>query len=432
MGMKGQAAVSTLFAVVTRGLGFVLRILQGRLLGAEAMGMLEMASGVQQLLLTPVVSGLPAAVSRLTAMEKGENRGQTLHAAEKMALRRGAAMMVLGIVSAPFAGLVLGDMRVVPLLLIFAPALPIVSVCCVMDGCAYGLGKAFSPAVSECAEQLVRIAVSVLLLTFFADLYLPIRAAVPTFAGLLGEGAGLMVMAAALRGVGRRDGDERHIQRQLDRLALPMMGSRAGMSILRSVTGMLLPRLLVMYGLSSRDAAAQIGLLQGMVMPLLFLPGIVTGAFASLGGPQMAARKGRAQKHLAAKLILLSLFAGMAGAVLLYLFAPLIGDVLYGQSGVAPLLRKMSAGALFISLNHILSAMLMGLGRQKALFARQMVSGAATLMLTVFFTVHRGIAGTGMAILLGQAMQCMLLTAEMRRSLTGRRVREAKYSPRKA
>ena len=130
--LKTQALVMTLANAYTRALGFVLRIFSARLMGAEAMGIMEMAQGVQPLLMAPVISGLPQAVSRLVALEgKAENaqKGQTLYAARRMALKRGTAMAVVCVAAAPFAGLLLGDMRVIPTLLLFAPALPAGETC---------------------------------------------------------------------------------------------------------------------------------------------------------------------------------------------------------------------------------------------------------------------------------------------------------------
>ena len=93
----------------------------------------------------------------------------------------------------------------------------------------------------------------------------------------------------------------------------------------------------------------------------------------------------------------------------MYLFAPVIGDVLYKQSGIAPLIQMMCPGALLAAVNHILSAMLMGLGRQRKLFFVQMTSGVITLLLTVILSVRFGIVGTGCATLLGMGVQWVML-----------------------
>ncbi len=54
---------------VVRSLGFLASNWLSRELGAQAMGICELAQSAQMLLITPVVSGIPAAVTRMSAKE---------------------------------------------------------------------------------------------------------------------------------------------------------------------------------------------------------------------------------------------------------------------------------------------------------------------------------------------------------------------------
>ena len=62
---------------IVRAMGFVMRIWLSREMGAAAMGLVELAHSAQMLLITPVVSGLPAAVSRMSAKATGNPAKQT-------------------------------------------------------------------------------------------------------------------------------------------------------------------------------------------------------------------------------------------------------------------------------------------------------------------------------------------------------------------
>lgn len=408
-GLKGQAIVSVLFAGVTRGLGFVLRAVLGRCLGAEAMGICEMASGVQQLLLIPVIGGMPTAVSCLSAREGGRERHHVLRTAGHMVLVRSLSLMLFCMAAAPFAGLILGDMRVVPVLLVFAPALPLVGLSTVMDGCAYGMGSALWPALSETVEQLVRILAVGGILYALPMLPLSLRAAVPSAAGVLGEGVGLLVMVFALRGMRGQGTVDPRIRREVNGMAWPVLGSRMSTGAVRALTGLLLPRLLVLSGLTAPEAAAQLGKLQGMVLPLLFLPGIATGALASLGAPRVSALTGKSRRRFALRLTLYALAAGLMGAAVLYEGASFVGERVYRQAGVAPMLRSLAVGAVPLSLNHVLGALMLGMGRQRTLFKLQTVAGAAALGMTVAFTLRFGVMGAGFAMVGAQTLQCVLV-----------------------
>ena len=80
--MKQSAAKQTLKITaingVVRALGMLLRILLSRLLGAEIMGIAELSQSVHMLAITPLTSGLPLAVSRMTAKAKPEDRTKPL------------------------------------------------------------------------------------------------------------------------------------------------------------------------------------------------------------------------------------------------------------------------------------------------------------------------------------------------------------------
>ena len=71
--MKGlfkATLIVTIFSVLTRAMGFVLRIILSRVLGAEILGYYQVAMSVFGVLLTLVASGLPLVVSRTVAYKK--------------------------------------------------------------------------------------------------------------------------------------------------------------------------------------------------------------------------------------------------------------------------------------------------------------------------------------------------------------------------
>ena len=62
--LRRQAMTLTLANGYTRGIGFAMRLILARLMGAEAMGVMELSHSVIMLAITPVTSGIPAAMSR--------------------------------------------------------------------------------------------------------------------------------------------------------------------------------------------------------------------------------------------------------------------------------------------------------------------------------------------------------------------------------
>ena len=71
VGAKKQTVFLTGVNAVVRALGLLMRVMLSRLLGAEIMGIAELAQGVHMLAITPLTSGLPLAISRMTARAAG-------------------------------------------------------------------------------------------------------------------------------------------------------------------------------------------------------------------------------------------------------------------------------------------------------------------------------------------------------------------------
>ena len=158
--LKRQAMITACCGALVRAMGFGLRLWISRLLGAEALGVTELASGAHMLALTPAAAGLPSAVSRLTAKaETAEQRQLTLYAGRQMAAWLGLCVTPLFLLLSPLLAKLLGDERTLPALVFFAPCVLTVGLSSVYDGYFFGQGKALPPALSEGAEQLVRLCV---------------------------------------------------------------------------------------------------------------------------------------------------------------------------------------------------------------------------------------------------------------------------------
>ena len=89
-GLTKQTITLTLANAYTRGLGFLLRLALARIMGAEALGMMELTSSVSMLALTPVTAGTPVAVSRMTARHPSCDQRQVLLAGRSLVLRMAA------------------------------------------------------------------------------------------------------------------------------------------------------------------------------------------------------------------------------------------------------------------------------------------------------------------------------------------------------
>lgn len=406
--LKKQTAVMSLCNLAIRGLGFLLRMVTARMLGAEALGVVELASQAHMLALTPAAAGLPGAVSRMTA--RGENPEGILRCARRMAVKMGCGMGCLLFFLAPALAQMMGDVRILPSLLFYAPCVLIIGVSGVYRGYSLGRGNAWAGALSELAEQGMRLFVMGAMAALMPKLTVSFRAAVPAAATVLGEGAGLCLMMLWLRPKGREEAAD--VSRQLFHTALPLTLNRLSHTLLRTCCSVLIPLRLCAAGLPQQEAISRVGMLNGMVMPMIFLPGMFTGALGMVSTPAVAAcRDGKAKRRLMLRLLFIAGGVGAGCTCLLYLAAPFAGRQLFGLAEVGDMLRKLCPMALMLAVQQVLGGILLGLGLQRKGFYAALTGSLITLLFTYVWTARpeMNILGAGYAHLLGHGVTVMMV-----------------------
>ena len=301
------------FAV--RSVGFLLRLWLSRELGAQTMGLVELAQSAQMLLITPVVTGLPVAVSRMCAKTEGARRVRVVRCALLLALPVSLLIAALAFLFREPLCLWLGDVQTLPALLCFLPCIPILGASCVLNGYYYGIGQPVPPAVSELLEQIVRALLCVRLVYGLRGWPTLFRAAIPAVATLAGETAGLilmLVLGAQLVLFAQGEGSRKSVFRELLALALPLTGMRLVSSLMQTVNATLIPARLQLFGLSAAEAMASLGVFHGMLKPILFMPSFITCSLSMAAAPELTKRQtdGQPLCTLSTRMILASLAIG--------------------------------------------------------------------------------------------------------------------------
>lgn len=405
--LKKQALVLTIANAYTRALGFVLRLVTARLMGAQALGVMELASSAVMLAITPVTAGVPTAMSRLTA-QKGTDEVSVLRGGLSLVKRLTALLLPGMLLLSPAISWVLGDMRTLPSILTSLPLIGLLGLCAVYSGWFYGRDDAATPALSECAEQTIRCTLAIALLMLWKQRSVAMTAALPNIAEVA---AGVVVWWMFRRRSPRPSSaaPDTAIRRDIIRLTAPTTAARLCQTALRALNAVLLPVCLRRSGLSANAATAQFGLLNGMVMPLLMLPGIVTGAICMVATPAVARQEGQPARLQRTMRQLLWSAAGIGCCTALILFwgAGFIGRRLYHEPALTPLLRLMSPGALLLAVQQVQFGLITGLGVQNKALTGTVCASFLTLGVTAVLCPMPGVRlyGAAIATLAGTLMR---------------------------
>jgi len=168
----GSVALITAFAVLTRGMGFLFRIILSRVLGAELLGIYQIAFSFFMVFLTVIASGLPLVISRQISSGKGNHKA-LVRSGLIISLALSILIIFLVFFGQPLLKSLLTDDRSYTILIALVPAIFAFSIYTVLRAVWWGEKRYFLLGASELAEQLVRVVLFFIFLTFsslFADL----------------------------------------------------------------------------------------------------------------------------------------------------------------------------------------------------------------------------------------------------------------------
>lgn len=402
--IRNQTLLVTGLNGLIRVMGFVLRILLSRFLGAEMMGIAELASGVHMMAITPLTSGLPMAIGRLTAKTTQQDQTHPLKAGLKLVRKVAFFLIPVFLLLSPWLARLTGDIRVLPSLWFTAPCILILGYSGVYNGFCYGTKRSYLPAISELTEQTLRVLLTIAVLPFLRHLTVPWLAAVPVASTMIAEIAGLALVICILRLPLAHDGDVQKWQKPILQLAVPSTITRLIHTLLRSITSIIIPARLIASGLSSSEATARLGMLSGMVLPLMMAPCIFTGALGMVMAPRLAQSDENARlcKQFLIKLFAAGLMVSVICTLGMLLVAPLFAVVVYRLPELTTLFRSASPLCLLCAVENLTNGAITSLGLQKTAVYGALPSSLAALMITWLLTAQPAFRLNG--VIIGLAM----------------------------
>lgn len=383
------ATLITALSVAERALGFLYRIVLSRLLGAEGLGMYQIALSLFGFFLTFSTGGIPITVSRMITKSNAEN--------SKKGERRAVSAGLLA--SALFAlpaflffllpnrkNLLFSDPQSFRVFKILLLGLLFSSFYAVFRGYFWGKKQLLLPAITEIAEESVMVVIGILLLQNLPSATIGAQRA--AWAVVLSYLFSFTLSALCFFVKGGRLSSPIPCLKPLFNTSLPITSVRASGSLINSAVAILLPAMLIRAGASEAEAVKLFGVVSGMAIPILFIPSTLIGSIAQVLTPELSEdfyRKNyaRLRKNIQKGVyvsymiacVLIPFFIAFGKDVGLLAFAnPTAGEIIYRSAFIL----------LPISLALISTSALNALGFEKQTFVHYFI-GAAALFLSLFF-----------------------------------------------
>ncbi|WP_394355739.1 stage V sporulation protein B [Caldicoprobacter guelmensis] len=388
--------------VLVRIIGFVYQIMLSRLLGPEGTGVYQLVFPPYTIALALTTSGIPIAVSRLVA---SSNAVGNYRQCKRIVLTALLIVIIVGLVLSILiltnlnwiTNRILKDSRThIPLFILF-PCVIITGMGATLKGYFYGIKHTHQPALAEILEQLIRISSVGFLLLWLKPQGYEEAVIVIVFGVVIGELASLLYLHIRYHystkfiktlGNNAKTSPFSLLLKNIISIAVPLTFTRIIITSINSINSILVPRRLAASGMTNSQAVSLFGIISGMVMPLLFIPFTITNALSTIIIPHLAEEMALGnwssiRHNISSAIQLTSLVAFASTALLLSLGQP-IGIALYAQPQVGQLLTPFTLGAIFLALQHTLSAVLNGLDRQKRSTLNLFIGGIIQVLCTYF------------------------------------------------
>ena len=350
--------------------------LVGRI-GTTGIGLYQLVCAVTSLCATVAISGIRFACTRLVSEELGLENSAGIRGAMRRCTAYGlffglASAAILWLLAEPIGFLWVGDARTVLSLQISAFSMPCIALCSAFSGYFTAVGRVWKPTLVHLAEQLAGIALVALFLEMSPEGDIEKSCAAVTAGRLSADVLSLLLMAVVYAADRRSyySGDEGGLRLtgRMLKIALPLAVSAYARSALSTLQHLLVPRGLKAAGYSSDGALSGYGVIQGMVLPAILFPSCIMAAIAELIIPELTEAQVRQDeegiKQTVASLFRMSLLFSSAVALFLFLFADMLGYVIYNSGEAGYYIRLLSPLVPIMYTDMTVDGCLKGLGQQ--------------------------------------------------------------------
>lgn len=416
--MFKAVAVILSFSVILKVIGFFLRIILSRELGAEVLGYYQVALSFYGVLCTIIGSGVPVTISHYSARASvsGDEKTESSAVTASLIIEL-ATCLVLTILCFVFKNAIAKWTNIYSanMLLLLLPAVLAGGIYACFRGALWGRKKHLDNCISEVGEQSFRL---ILFLIFFSFTTPSVKAGY--YAALCNSLSCFISMAISIffyhKHGGRLCSPKQEFKKVL-KTSSAITCVRVIMSLAQPLIAIILPLRLVSAGFSEEQAISLFGVALGMTMPLLMLPNTIIGSYATALIPELstslAANNSKEFNEQIKTAITLSLLICFCFVPVFLGVGEQIGILLFNNTTSGYLLKLTCWTIVPIGLCGITHSILNVLGLETRGFIHQVIGSVVLVLSILFLPKYVGISslayGMGGCMLITTILNCLLI-----------------------
>ncbi len=423
--LKYNAAVLTATGFVVKAIGFVYRIFIANSIGSEGLGLYQLVTPIYSLIVLVLTAGVSIAVSRFVAEEI--SRGLERSGMRITSVAAGLVMAVGGIVCLvllvfldPLVLSFTGDARTRVSLFWTLALIPPIAAASAYKGYFYGRQEMFPNAIGQIGEQIIKLVFVLLFFDRFKGQGIESMCLLATLGLLVGEFANVLIVFIAFRFARRKRSlntslqpeRKRVIVRRLCKTAVPISTNRLILSSIGTAESLLIPKRLLLFGLTFQESLENFGRLTGMAAPLVFFPSMLPMALATalvpaIAGAVASGRYAVANRQISQS-IRLTLVVGLIFTSFFAVCSQEISELVFPGKQVGPILHLLSYTGVFLYLQQTMLGILNGLGKESAILVNTLAGSILRLALIWFLIPIMGVDAYIYAVIAGSLIVIVL------------------------
>lgn len=412
-------AFVTIFSVLTRAMGFFLRIYLSRVMGAEALGAYQVSVSIFGVLMTLISSGLPLVVSRNVAFYNNQNNKSMQNKNITAGLIISVAISVI-LCAVLFAfpnilKLFINSDESISIILVLLPALVASAIYAILRGGLWGKKCFFTISFTEFFEQVARIIICIILFSIPMGISVGQKTALSLTLSCV---VSALLVAVLYFVFGGRFESPKTTFSSVLKTSTPITLVRTLSSVLGSLIAIIIPARLMAYGYTQAEALAQFGIIMGMTMPIIMIPNTFVGSIAVALVPELSGHTNNIDKYGVKNLAELSSQVTSAitttiviAFILMSSFISLgkpIGVFLFNNAQAGEYLMMGAVLMLPMCLNQICTSMLNAIGLELKGLGCYAVGAVALFISIIFLPKYIGAYSVLVGLGLMHTITCIL------------------------
>ena len=389
--------IITLFSILTRILGFFIRIFMSRELGAEIIGVYQISVSIAGVFLTIVNSGIPLTISRMSAKYLAENNlnksNKIVTAGTILSFGLACVICLFTIIFRPVITNLSSSSLVTSVLIALLPAVIGSALNVGFKGYLWGYQKHFENCMVDFIEQIIKLVLIIVTVSLSGSIEqgiincaisVSVACLISTFISML----------YYFKNKGKFSNPKGEFK-SLIKKSSPITLLRVISSLGGMVISVVVPLRLMSVGYTNEQAMSLFGIALGMTLPLLYLPNTLVGSLATALIPDLAKLKAENKMQEFTDKVKTSLvFSVFISLILVPCFMGVgrhIGEFVYNNELSGVMLEYCALMMLPEGINNITSSVLNSLGLETKSFFNYCLGSIFLILSIIFLPKYFGI-----------------------------------------